>query len=250
MGTVTPLLTSRKILNITYQTPQETLLGTPETLPTTEPATPQISYTVAEADLPTLSLSMYSKKWVAFLIGAGKAVTAARIYYRMKKNGASVKTGSSTVAAANTFYTWNCHFFNVAVGDVLEIALWSSVADSNWDYKAYHVVVSRIIPDAKVRLLKNFVTGSLFQLPTLTLGNPAQATLNNSLLFHNDQMTLGLGADAGYTVSYLYTADTYGFLKTALEGNSATIYVSATYRPYYKKQKTLQNISWRGVRID
>ena len=249
MGTVTPLLTSRKILNITYQTPQETLLGTPETLPTTEPATPQISYTVASGDLPTFNIPLFKKIWVAYLIGAGKAVTAATIYYRMKKNGASVKTGSSTVAA-DTFYTWNCHFFDVAVGDVLEIALWSSVADSNWDYKAYHVVVSRIIPDVKVRLLKNFVTGSLLPLPTLTLGNPAQATINNSLLFHNDQMTLSLAADGGYTVSYLYTADTYGFLKTFFEGDSATIHVSATYRPYYKTQKTLQTPSWRGVRID
>ena len=123
MGTVTPLLTSRKILNITYQTPQETLLGTPETLPTTEPATPQISYTVTSGDLPTFNMPLFKKIWVALLYGAGKAVTAATIYWRMKKNGASVATGSGSVAA-NTFYTWSCGFYDVAVGDVLELALW------------------------------------------------------------------------------------------------------------------------------
>ena len=136
MVRVTPLFTSRKVLNITYKSAQETLLATPQTLPTAEPATPQIGYTVAEADLPTLSMSVYSKKWVAYVIGAGKFVTIGTLYWRMKKNGASVATGSYSVDS-NYYYTVSAYFFDVAVGDLLELALWSTRTDSNWDYKAY-----------------------------------------------------------------------------------------------------------------
>jgi len=251
MGRITPLLTNRKVLDITYQTPQETLLGTPETLPTAEPATPQIGYTVAQDDLPAFSITPYQKKFIAILIGAGKTVTAATIYYRMKKNGASVTTASGGISA-NTFYTWNCYFYNVAVGDVLELALWSNQTDSNWDYKAYQIQVSRLILLNKPRLLLpcNFAAVALH--PILTLGNP-YVYITGSLYPNHTDHNLPLISDA---TSYeaLYPKDTYGIYHTNYgdEGyaNSSVLRTSTTRRPYYYCNYVPTQIIMRGVRID
>jgi hypothetical protein len=48
------LYTDWQTLNITYKPAQETLLATPQTLPTSEPATPQISYTVETIHFPSI----------------------------------------------------------------------------------------------------------------------------------------------------------------------------------------------------
>jgi hypothetical protein len=250
MTRLNPIFTSLKTLNITYQTPQETLLGTPETLPTTEPTTPQISYTVANADLPTFNLSPYQKKWVAIVIGAGKAVTAATIYWRMKKNGASVNNGSSSVSA-NNFYTWNCFFYDVAVGDVLELALWSSVSDSNWDYKAYQIQVSRLIMLNKPRLLVpcNFAASALH--PTLTLGNQS-SSYSGLCIYHLDQYFMIITSATSFDV--LYPKNTYGMFRINYGdytySNSSVLRTSTTYRPYYYRNYVPTQIIMRGVKTD
>jgi hypothetical protein len=237
-------------LNITYQTPQETLLGTPETLPTSEPATPQISYTVAQSDLPTFNMSPYQKKWVAVLIGAGKAVTAATIYYRMKKNGASVKTGSSSVSAGY-FYTWQCFFYDVAVGDVLELALWSTVSDSNWDYKAYQIQVSRLILLNKPRLLLPCNFAALTLHPVLTLGNPGSSS-SGLYIYHLDQYFTAITSATSFDV--FYPKDTYGMFRTYYGdyaySNSSVLRTSTTYRPYYYNNYVPTQIIMRGVKTD
>lgn len=250
MTRVTPLLTSLKTLNITYQTPQETLLATPETLPTTEPATPQIGYTVAEADLPTLSLTPYKKVWVAIVIGAGKAVTAATISWRMKKNGASVNSGSSSVSA-NNFFTRQCYFRDVVVGDVLELALWSSVADSNWDYKAFQIQVTRLILLNKPRLLLPCNFTALETHPVLTLGSPYYT---NQVLypFHLDNRLYAITAATSFLS--LYPKDTYGLFildyGDSIYANASVIRTSTSYRPYYYRNSEPTQLIMRGLQTE
>jgi len=251
MGTVTPLLTSRKILNITYQTPQETLLGTPETLPTTEPATPQIGCTVASADLPTFSITPYSKVFIAAMYGAGKFVTAGTVYWRTKKNSVSVATGSLAVTA-NTFYTVNAFFYDIAVGDVLEIALWSTVTDSNWDYKAYQIQVSRVVP-IRQRNLKDPTIQTFSQEPTLTLGNPHAAASYGVNVWSSDK-THGTFSAGSATFNLLYAGVTYGTFTDNFGDdrykNGADVRISGTYRPYYESSRLPHGIVCRGVRFD
>jgi hypothetical protein len=143
MTRLSPLFTSLKTLNITYQTPQETLLGTPLTLPTSEPTDPQVAYTVQESDLPTFNVQPFSKVWLARVLAGGQFVTAGTLYWKMLKNGQSVASGSGSVSAN---YWWSCTgaFFDVQVGDVLALKLWSSVGDSKLDRYAFAVHVSRI----------------------------------------------------------------------------------------------------------
>jgi hypothetical protein len=250
MTRLNPIFTSLKTLNITYQTPQETLLGTPETLPTSEPATPQISYTVASGDLPTFNLSPYQKKWVAIVFGAGKAVSAASIYYRMKKNGATVNTGFYSVSAGN-YYTLSCFFYDVAVGDVLELALWSTVSDSNWDYKAYQIQVSRLILLNKPRLLSPCNFAALTTHPALTLGTPSSS--NYSFYPYHCDITLP-SISAATSYDWLYAKGTYGMFRIYYgdytNSNSTTCRTSATYRPYYYRNYVPTQIIVRGVKTD
>jgi hypothetical protein len=250
MTRLNPAFTSLKTLNITYQTPQETLLGTPETLPTSEPGTPQIGYTVASDDLPTFNISPYQKNWVAIVIGAGKAVTAATIYWRMKKNGASVGTSSGSVSA-NNYYTIHAYFFDVAVGDVLELALWSNQTDSNWDYKAYQIQVSRLILLNTPRLLSPCNFAALATHPALTLGNPSY--ISGSLYpMHCDARLLLITSPASY--DFLYPKNTYGMFQIYYGDyyyiNTSSIRTSSTYRPYYYRNYVPTQIIMRGVKID
>jgi hypothetical protein len=154
MTKLTPLASSLKTLTITLQSPQETLQQTPTTLPTSEPSAgnEQISYTVQSSDLPTFNVSPSSKVWVAYVYAGGKFVTAGTLYYRRKKNCASVTNGSGAVSA-NLYYTRLFCFYNLQIGDVLKISLWSNKSDSNWDYNAYFVYPTRICMSSRVRAM-------------------------------------------------------------------------------------------------
>jgi hypothetical protein len=246
MTRLTPSLSSLKTLSVTAQTPQEAVLGTPETLPTSEPATPQIGYTVASADLPVINISVYSKKWTAVIIGAGKFVTAGTCYWRMKKNGASVNTGSFSVAA-NTYYTIHACFYDINVGDVLELAIWSSVTDGYWDYKAYQCQVTRIIP-TKERTLHNLVIGAGNAQPVLTQGSLWGT--DGSPVYHVNWQLSGIEINGGlYNIPVLYVHSTYGLYRTkfcdASWMNTVLSATNATYRPYYRRSALPSTIKFR-----
>jgi len=225
-------------------------LSTPETLPTAEPTTPQIGYTVQDSDLPVLSLNCYKKVYVAVVFGAGKFPTTGLLYYRMKKNGASVYSSSSYVLA-NYYYTVQAFFFDVKVGDLLELAFWSSVSDSNWDYKAFHVLVTRVIVLNKPRLMAPCNFAALSIQPVLTLGNPTYTT--HALYPYHDDISLPSFTGAtSYT--FLYPKDTYGIFRIYFgdysNPNTATVRTSSTNRPYYYCNYVPTQINFRGVRID
>jgi len=256
MVRITSLLSNRKVFNFTYQTPQETLLGTPETLPTTEPATPQIGYTVASGDLPTVSASLYSRKWIGMVIGAGKAVTAATVSWRMKKNGVSVNTGTLAVTA-NTFYTIQAWFYDVAVGDLLELALWSNVSDSNWDYKAYQIHITRIFFYNKVLRMTLETTSTI---PTLTLGTPTSVPSTwYVFVIHKDYELTPSATDRFYrtasaspqkTFRILYPHETFGTAYTRygdLTQNDVTTATHATSRPRYSRNVEPAQVTLRYV---
>lgn len=156
---------------ITYPSPDETLLGTPEVLPTSEPATPQISYTIATGHLPMVSPTGLEYVLTALLYAAGKNTdtTSRTVYYRILKNGSSVATGSSRVLGGY-FYTWNhCNFFDVQVGDVIACKLWASGANVNWDYKALMLDLTR---PGSANVLVEKLAVTLAKTQVLSLGTP------------------------------------------------------------------------------
>jgi len=248
VGRLSPSYTSKKTLNITYQTPQETLLATPETLPTTEPATPQIGYTVADADLPAFNMGVYAKNWVASIYGGGKFVTAGTVYWRMKKNGVSVANGNYAINAAY-WYTVSAFFYDVAVGDVLELALWSSVADSNWDYEAYQIQVTRLILMNKPRLLAPCNITALSAQPALTLGTP-NASTGNLYVQHLD-LSFQISAATNFDSLQLKTYGIFRIYAGDINySNTASVLKSTGYRPFYYRGYVPTQIVLRGLRVD
>jgi hypothetical protein len=244
---------SLKALTTTIQSPSENLQGTPTTLPTSEPGTPQISYTVASGDLPTFSMGHYSQVWIAVLVAAGKAVTAATINWRMKKNGSSVNTNSFSVAA-NTYYTINAFFYDISVGDVLAIALWSNKTDSNWDYNAYQVRPTRIILKSTLPVYVPFNIVTMVTHPTLVQGNPGVQAAYGMYLYHEDSFTLYKNTSAAVTFASLHPAGTYGFFRCYALGdmgnpNNAATSTSATYRPYYQTEYIPVVVTMRELRF-
>jgi hypothetical protein len=168
----------------------------------------------------------------------------------MKKNGSSVANGTVNVSA-NNFYTLTCAFLNVAVNDVLEIALWSNQSDSSWDYKAYQVQVSRIIVWEKLRVIKPFtVSNSL--LPWLTLGNP-NAFANRGLYPQHLDISFAGVTDSG-TIELLKAGNTYGMFRLGQGDNTyadtAQSITHTTIRPYYARNYAPTVIKIRGLRID
>ena len=242
MGRVTPLLTERKILTFTYPDVQETTI-TPETLPTTEPTNPQIAYTVAQADLVQLSLNVFQRIEVAILNASGQFITAGTLNYRMVKNGSSVKTGSFAVSA-NYYYRLGCFFYNVAVGDVLGIKLWSSVADSNWDMKTFWMDVTRIIPLNKPRRLYNVEVAA--QVPRYSGANTA--------LYYYMADTFFSAITTASTFPLWYPLATYGMFRV---GRGDLTYpndiesATGSTRPARKGGNYVPSqIIFRGLRID
>jgi hypothetical protein len=239
---VTPLLTSRKVLTFTYPDVQETTI-TPETLPTTEPTDPQISYTVEQSDLVQLSFNVFQRIEVALLNASGQFITAGTLNYRMVKNGSSVKTGSFAVSA-NYYYRLGCYFYNVAVGDVLGIKLWSSVADSNWDMKTFWMDVTRINPLNKPRRLYNVEVAASVQRYS-----GAGGTLNYYLVdnFYSAIVT-------AFTIPLWYPAATYGMFRVSrgdtINPNGIESATGST-RPDRKGGNYVPSqIIFRGLRID
>jgi hypothetical protein len=243
MTRITPLLTSRKILDFTYPDVQETTI-TPETLPTTEPTDPQIAYTVTAADLVQLSLNVFQRIEIGILNASGKVVTAATISYRMTKTGVSVKTGTFTVAA-NYYFRLGCYFYNVAVGDVLGIKLWSNQTDSNWDMKTFWMDVTRITPLNKPRRLYNVEVAAAVQ----RFSGVGGGTLNY-YLHDNFYSTIG----TAFTIPLWYPAATYGMFRVsrgdATNSNGIESGTGAT-RPDRKGLNYVPSqIIFRGLRID
>ena len=119
-------ISSRKLITITLPTIQESTVS-PVTLSTSEQATPNASYTVAASDLPTFNTALFKKIMIATVIAGGQFVTSGTIYWRMKKNGVSVGTSSFAVGT-NYYYTFHAFFFDISVGDVLDVYLWPNIS--------------------------------------------------------------------------------------------------------------------------
>jgi hypothetical protein len=246
-----PNFTNLKTLTITYRTPQETLRSSPQTLPTAEPATPQVEYTVTSDSLPAMNIYVHRAVYTASVYAGGRFPTAGTLNWRMRRNAVSVATSSASVAA-NNFYTVNAFFYDVRVGDVLEIALWSSVTNSQFDYSAFQVQVTRVIPMKRQRLLMpcNFTVVS--PQPTLTLGTPGVVVTRPCLIYSVDLPTVS--QTSARNVPVLYAGDTFGIYRVGdgdnTNANLAAVATHATNRPYYYRNAVPTTIVFRGVSLD
>lgn len=246
-----------KTYTFSLATPNETLLGTPvASLPTANPGTPQITITIGNSDLPTISPSPISVKYCAILYVGGKNTDAAAqtINYQCYKNGGAVSgaTGSQSVASNNFWTMSHYRFYDVSVGDVLGVSLWSASANMNYDY--YALVVYPTRPNiGKAAINTNVAYGALIN-PSLTKGTPNVVFSNNPLIYPvntannfslNGAMTFGTLSWSlnSPTVAY-YAFQTYHSDNTT---SSTTSDTSATYRPNYRRSTIPSTISFREI---
>lgn len=251
---------ARKVVSVTMQTPYEDL-ATPTNLPTTEPASPQVSWTLVSGDLPTFSTEPTSKVWVGLLYAAGQNTdTAARtLYWRMYKNSGLVAEGSSSVSAGR-YWTISAGFYDVALADVLELALWADLADVvNWDYEAHQVHPTRLKFVEYEEIKKTLEFPSPIQCPTLTSGhNPYRSSGSQGYFYcratspgGEDVYGLVGSGDASmpiYTHHQDYGAFAVGCGDRIYIVDDAALRSSDTYHPYYFWNWVPTEIIFRNLR--
>lgn len=165
-----------KSFSISLAAPNEVSMGS-STLPTTEGATNQVSFTIGSGDLPTITPSPISMKYLAAVIVSGKCNTAATISYRVFKNGSSLVT-STAGATANQFWTHtHWRWFDVQVGDVLDVRVWSNQADTTIDYCALQIYPANIFLSPPNVILKDLNFAISSTVPNPFTGAGVRATI-------------------------------------------------------------------------
>lgn len=155
------------------ETREQTAIGL--TLPTTEPGTPQISYTVQESDLITFSnMTPLDYVIVPLLYAAGKiGAAAATLNYRMAVNGVSQVQSNNAGIVANNYYTYTVsRYAPVQVGDVVTFSLWANQPDVTLDYTAFTTVVTRMQLAPIGAILKDVKFGVGVAFPVATAQAP------------------------------------------------------------------------------
>ncbi|MDI6872585.1 MAG: hypothetical protein QME79_14775 [Bacillota bacterium] len=231
--------------SIAYAPPRETLLGTPETLPTSEPASAQVAYTVEASDLPALPAGIRAQLCAAVFV-ASKNVDASSktLYYKLLKNSVQTYTGSTGVSSGY-WLTVECRFCPVSVGDLLEVKLWAN-GNMQWDYKALFVAITRPFVGKPLSVLRDLVFYTQ-PYPALIGGNPAVAGTSTWRFYVSTGQETYDYVDYN-SVSYpaVLLHQNYGLGQhSGYPAGNTFSFGSSTYRPYYFKYRVPTQIVGR-----
>lgn len=255
----------RQKLEIIHPNPTEVLLSTPVDLPTTEPTTGQITFTVTENDFPKISGKYFKTAFniYAYIGGKNTSTSSLIVYCKGKQNGTDIAIGSASVAAGY-FYTVNfCYFVECKPGDTFEFRLWASGVGINYDYYAYQVHMRELSFGRLGQVFKNVQYEANTFIPNLTLGNPTYSTYYfyayplhyvNSTGSRIDSW--GIHPYDGCVVPcFTQSLDNRG-IPSAITlnlgvggGRTVTVYTSPTYRPYYLRTDIPRIISFNPTPI-
>ncbi len=215
-----------------------------EYLPTSEPASSQVSYTVAAEHLPTISPTPWQTSYQAQIFMAGKntAASMATIYWRILKNGISQTTGSN-YCSTNYYWTIDAGNFGlVSVGDTLEVRVWASASSAAyWDYKALVLAPTRMFPARPKRILLDVS----FTVSSYTLGNGSRGSTDSGTLQMNDSLGASFGVTT-VTPGVWFPGSTYGIYRTARDRSpGTTLRTNFMHRPYYYSVAFVSSITYR-----
>ena len=229
-----------KIITIELKDAVENLQSTPTSLPTSEPAESQISITLADADLPVVKLNdspnIPTITYLAYVYAGGQNTDTASqtVYWRMLKNGSSLSNGSFSVDA-NYYWTISAFYYDVSVGDTIELRLWASSTNVNWDYDAYACPCSRPFPYTSGIVANLWIkTEDVVSYPSLSLGNPRGYIRNYYLV--NPQMPFDRRIWTNGSVEHLEKWKEYIirlYLGDYYYSNNILYITDSTYRPYF-----------------
>lgn len=246
-----PLYKGRVDVTISYPDPDETLLETPVALPTSEPGTAQISYTLASGHMPVWSPYELEHVKTAILYAAGKNTggSAVTVYYRILKNGTSVATGSASVSAGQYYTGSHAQFLDAKVGDALSCKLWASVSGVNWDYKAILVWPTRIGP--KGQSIAAFTAHGFGAVYALTLGNPDVAASGLCAFYPFGSSNPKIDWAQGYALKAAWSDELYGFARVGVGDMALNSYISShwVYHPAYYTLPGFTRISYTPLNL-
>lgn len=241
---------SLKTFTITPGTVRETLLGTPLILPTTEPATSQVIYTIQASDIPTISPIAQMKCNMTIVCSGKIGAIASIINYRVLKNGISIAQAAGTSATATQFWT-HTHWrtFDVVVGDVLEVRYWAVQADVNLDFYGLLAYPSQPMPHKAGTILKDLSFLNTSNGGSFTTITPTISGLNYYVYPNNSSnYTVNHGSTA-VVYPAIITPATTGLFRNAnadVNGTQTVQVVNATNRTI-SKQTYPSTISFREV---
>jgi hypothetical protein len=245
---------TNKSIGITCATPRETLLtsGSTLTLPTTEPGTPQISFTVQTSDLPAFSgMKPLNQSYTPLVYVGGKiGVSSTNLSYRILVNGVSQVQSSNNTLGANLFWTYSfTRYYPINVGDVISVSLWSSQADTVLDYYALSVQPTRMQLTKNSVIMSNVAFGTGATVPNLTQGVPVAQTVGAFLVMATPSASFNISNPTAGTVPACMQDLTYqtGRVTYSDSFNSTTIQTHATNRPYYTRNYIPATISFREI---
>lgn len=171
MTIITPTQGSRKAINFSYPTPRETALGSPITLPTSEPGTPQISYMVLSADLPPIP-AWFNPGFCGCVLASGYATSATTVYANVYLNS-SLFTYLTITVSEGYYWTLQSNGIPCVAGDLIQMAIWAA-DESAADYRTQHFFAN--LWRARIGFVNNPMSNVTVQDlmfgPTLTAGNP------------------------------------------------------------------------------
>lgn len=242
-----------KQTNITLPTPRETT-GVGLTLPTTEPGTPQISYTVQASDLATFSGNPLGVQHIPVIYAAGRIGAATTtINYRISVNGASQFQSNNANIAANNYYTHSFfRYVPLSVLDVVTVSLWSSQADTTLVYHAFTTCWTRPQLTKSGTIVKDVAYAASTAFPTLTLQPTPSAVsgTNGFKALPTNLSTVGLSfTAAAITISAMIPDATAGFGKCSNGDDSNFVQFAshATNQFSQFKNNMPASISFRDV---
>lgn len=204
-----------KTCNISYNY-QSTLMETPATLPTAEPATPQISYTFDAGMFPTLSGDLpESIDYVGFLLAGcanSNASTDRTLNWRVKLNGVSIGNGTQSVTASNKA---TLNFLSLVgenkpvVGAIAEIFLWCTESDTDMQVNrhAIGIIPTRFKPvnNSNLLILSSGLVSANTDVPAnFTRNVTYAATLKKVYLTNLTSFNAGTLLEKGLFEEYTY----------------------------------------------
>lgn len=212
-------------LSITHR---EVALGS-SSLPNSEGATNQVSFTIQQSDLPTITPSPYDNKYLACITTSGYiGASTNTIFYRAFKNSSSLYVGSGNAIGANAVWSQNhWRFYDVKVGDVLDVRTWASTLDVTIDYACLTVYPANIFFSKPPVVMQDIVltNATTTQSPNPTGAGVRGATVVNSgsyvlsPVITNQGFWFSLGFVNG-TIGYFQPNPIVGFIRMGYGGDT------------------------------
>lgn len=244
-----------KTYTFTYPAPVvNDFSGSPLTLPTSEPGTAQFSYTIQASDFPTITPAPTSVKFLVCAINAGRVpASTTTLNYRILKNGASVTTGNMPSITANNYWTFtHWRWFDVQVGDVIEVKTWSNIAGATYDYSAVLIQPTQVYLSKPNAVLSD-VTIVIPNAIPITGGTSGVWTSSNVSFYPANTALTPLGlANATHTLPVFMPHAGQGFFKAGngdVNGQSVSGNGShGSVKPFYQRNYMPSSISFREMK--